>query len=212
MKDRYHVTYARAGACCSGENHCCTSARTDGSSKRLHPVLNRDEAIAEFAHLLAELEKHGGDKIVQPPHGGYQPNNQGITSAAKKWPLPGKSDEAKRKYVERAVKVANLPAEVKLAAVEAELQNKRSALLEIAKEKGLEAQFEKIKEIVGRPPRTRSGKAKPTPGEAGLASPQSASITSDEAVSGLMSWWEVSPPDAKTQFRLLIEADLTQAA
>jgi hypothetical protein len=39
-------------------------------------VLNRDEAIAEFAHLLAELEKHGGDKIVQPPEGGYQPNNQ----------------------------------------------------------------------------------------------------------------------------------------
>jgi hypothetical protein len=161
-------------------------------------VLSRDEIIAEFAHLLAELEKHGADTIVQPPKGGYQPNNKGITAAAEKWPLPGKDADARRKHVERAVKIANLAAEVKAAAVEAELQNKRSALLEIAKEKGLEAQLSKIKEIKARRPPKRKKKSQ--------------AEKSDEAYSMLTHWWKASPPDAKTRFRLLIEADLTQAA
>jgi hypothetical protein len=83
----------------------------------------------------------------------------------------------------------------------------------ILKEKEPEAQFEKIKEIVARPPRTRNRKAEPTPNEVGLASPQSVTVKSDEAYSMLTRWWEASPADAKTRFKTFIDGgDLTQAA
>jgi hypothetical protein len=172
-------------------------------------VLSRDEAIAEFAHLLAELEKEGPDKIVQPRDGGYQPNNKGITAAAEEWPLPGKGKDARRKHVERSVKIANLPPKVKAAAVEAELQNRRSALLEVAKEKGLEAQLLKIKQIVARPPRKRNQNGQTTSG----LPPQSAAPNSDDAYSALSNLWNVSPADAKARFKRFINGgDLPQAA
>jgi hypothetical protein len=167
-------------------------------------VLSRDEAIAEFAHLLGELEK-GPDKIVQPPNGGFQPNNKGISAAAEEWPLPGKTKEARRKHVERSVKIANLPREAKAAAIKAGLQNKRSALLEIARQEGLEAQLSKLQEIAGRPPRKRQTTS-------GLP-PQSATPNSDDAYSALSNWWNVSPADAKARFKRFINGgDLPQAA
>jgi hypothetical protein len=152
-------------------------------------------------------------KNAEPPIGGYQPNDKGISAAARELVMLGKTDAGRRKHIERALKIANLPPKVKAAAVEAELQNKRSALLEIATEKGLEAQLKKIEEILARPPRTRNRKTEPTPGEAELASPQSAIIKSDEAYSMLTRWWEVSPADAKTRFKTFIDgANPTQAA
>jgi hypothetical protein len=177
-------------------------------------VLSRDEAIAEFAHLLAEREKHGADTIVQPPAGGYQPNSQGISAAAREWPLRSKTPDARRKFVERSLKIANLPPEVKAAAVAAKLENRRTDLLSIAAKKGIEAQLARIEEIGDRPPPTKKSNAKARSEAESLqvTIPQSATVSIEEGLSGLMSWWEVSPADAKTRFKTFIDgANSTQA-
>jgi hypothetical protein len=165
-------------------------------------ILSRDEATAEFVHLHGQLDKGGAGQIVQARPASFQRNDKGISAAARELVMLGKTDGARRKHVERALKIANLPPEVKKAAIEARLENKRMNLLDIASQGGVEALLAKIKVISTLGPR----KKRPA------AIPPSNAVKSDEALSALTRWWKASPPDAKTQFRLLIEADLTQAA
>jgi hypothetical protein len=159
-------------------------------------ILSRDEATAEFVHLHGQLDKGGDGQIVQPPVGGYQPNDKGISAAARELVMLGKTDGARRKHVERALKIANLPPDVKKAAIEARLENKRMDLLDIASQKSVEAMLAKIKVISERGPRAK----KPA------ATPPSGAVKSDEALSALTYWWEASPPDAKTRFKSFIDA------
>jgi hypothetical protein len=114
----------------------------------IYTALQHDEATAEYVDLKVQAMK--GGRFVQTPAGGYQKNNRCISEAARELVMLGKTEDGRRKHIERALKVASLPAEVKAAAVAAGLDGKRSALVEIAKEPTVAAKLEKIGEIAKR--------------------------------------------------------------
>jgi hypothetical protein len=132
----------------------------------IYTALQHDEATGEYVDLKVQL--HNGGQFVQSRPGGYQKNNKCVSEAARELVMLGKTEEGRRKHIERALKVANLPAEVKVAAVAAGLDNKRSALLEIAKEPTLALKLEKIGEIAKR---KRSPRKKKTPEQALMVAP-----------------------------------------
>ena len=71
-------------------------------------------------------------------------------AGARELPIPGKSTEARRKFVERALKIDGIRPEAKVAARAAGLDNKQSALLAIASEHSRAAQLAKVQEIATR--------------------------------------------------------------
>jgi hypothetical protein len=72
----------------------------------------------------------------------------GLAKAARELAVKGKTEEAKRKAVERAMKVDKLFPKSEKAATAAGLDKNQSLLLQIAKEETLEAQLKKIAELV----------------------------------------------------------------
>jgi hypothetical protein len=81
---------------------------------------------------------------------GRQKSDKGIAKAARELDIPGKTEEGRRKFVERALQVASIPAEAKTAAIEAGLADHRKALREIAQAGTLEKALAKIDEIKKR--------------------------------------------------------------
>jgi phage replication-related protein YjqB (UPF0714/DUF867 family) len=75
--------------------------------------LERDEHIAEWVKLTGE--KLG--QVVQVSAKGGRGIEGGISKAARELPVSGDTDEAKRKNVERALKIAGLSDEAKAAAL-----------------------------------------------------------------------------------------------
>jgi hypothetical protein len=73
-----------------------------------------------------------------------------LTRAARELCVPGKTPEARRKFMERALKIDGIRPEAKSAAQAAGLDNNQSALLAIAHEHSLEAQLAKVDEIAAR--------------------------------------------------------------
>jgi hypothetical protein len=97
-----------------------------------------------------------GQKVRQPgrPKGG-------IAEAARRLPMKGKTEHARRKSVERSIKAASVSPEAEAAAKAAGLDERQSAMLEIAKAKTPEAQIAKVHAIVARKAGSRAkGKAK----------------------------------------------------
>lgn len=89
----------------------------------------------------------------------------GVADAARNLEMPGKSEHAKRKQLERSAKIAAIAEAAKKAARDAGLDDNQSALLSIAREKGAEAQLAKVEELAKR----RSERAaKNDPGHDGL--------------------------------------------
>ena len=74
----------------------------------------------------------------------------GISEAARRLPIKGKTHVAKRRTVERALKVASIFPEAKEAAKKAGLDQNRSKLLKVAAEKTLEAQLAKVHELTAK--------------------------------------------------------------
>lgn len=74
----------------------------------------------------------------------------GMAEAARRLPVPGKSDEARRKSVSRDVKIAGISSRAKTAAKEAGLDDNLSALLSIAQERTRRAQIAKVHELAER--------------------------------------------------------------
>jgi hypothetical protein len=77
--------------------------------------------------------------------------------------IPGDSVEARRKVIERALKIDGIAAEAKAAARKAGLDDNQSALLEIANQKTPAAQLKKVREFKDRytkPRRKRSARTK----------------------------------------------------
>jgi hypothetical protein len=91
-----------------------------------------------------------GGQIDRPAEGGQQPHDKGIGKAARELPVPGKSEEGRRKFVERALQVAAISAEAKEAAISAGLDKNRSALLEIARGQSPQAQLDLLARFVER--------------------------------------------------------------
>jgi hypothetical protein len=104
------------------------------------PHLEKCGLVAEWVrHAEAKASVYG--QFVQKPGGG-RPEG-GVARAARALPVPGKSTEARRKFIERALKIDGIWQEVKVAVRAARLHNKQSALLAIASEHSAEAQLAK---------------------------------------------------------------------
>jgi hypothetical protein len=108
-------------------------------------VLHRSELVAEYVRLLMQMFKGGQND--QPLAGGQQPHDKGVSKAARELPIPGKTQEARRKWVRRAVEIDSITNEAKAAVRAAGIDNVQSALLEIAKEDGPKRQLAKVSEL-----------------------------------------------------------------
>jgi ParB/RepB/Spo0J family partition protein len=124
------------------------------------PALQRFEELAKVIDLQASRisRQNVGKKRGRPENL--------ATKAARELSFGGKTEEARVKAAERAKKVAALPAEVKAEVKARGLDDKASALLEIAKEKTPDGQLAKLHEIANHKPTTqpeaekKKGKAK----------------------------------------------------
>jgi hypothetical protein len=111
-----------------------------------HTALRRFELGAEYVRILAGIAAVGQ---AVPPKGGHQKKNQHIRQAARELTMLGKTEEARRKFLERAVRVDKISPDVKVAAKEAGLGDSVMALLEVAKASP-EKQLDTIREISER--------------------------------------------------------------
>ena len=111
------------------------------------PLLDKGELVAEWVRYAeAKLSVFG--QIVPKPKGG-RPEG-GVARAARELPVRGKSPDARRKFIERAIKIDGIWPEAKQAARAAGLHNIQSQLLAIAEEHSPDAQIAKVQEIAAR--------------------------------------------------------------
>jgi hypothetical protein len=132
----------------------------DHAGKRL---LEKCELVTEYVRH-AETKATLYDKLVAKPRAGRPLS--GITRAARELAVPGKTEGARKKFIERAINIAtSIWPQTKAAARAARLDNSISALLEIADLQSPEEQLTKIAEIKARraAPRRKRDKANPTP-------------------------------------------------
>jgi hypothetical protein len=104
--------------------------------------------------LAAEWVHHAETKLSvlgQPVHkpGGGRPEG-GLTRAARELCVPGATPAARRKYLDRAIKIAEIWPEAKSKAETAGLDDIQSALLAVARESSLAGQLAKVQEIAAR--------------------------------------------------------------
>lgn len=110
-------------------------------------------AELQSGHLVHNESKQADGEVgqvVQPhirSHG--RALDLGISKAARELPIPGPSEDAKRKSVERAIKIAGIAPEAKKAAAAAGLANNQKALLTVAQAEP-EQQTRVVEEIAVR--------------------------------------------------------------
>jgi hypothetical protein len=159
------------------------------------PHLDKCELVAEWVHhaeakfaISGQLDRKSG---AGRPQGG-------IARAARELPLPGKSEEARRKFVERAIFINCIWPEVKSAARKAKLDNIQSALLDIAGERSLAAQVAKVAEVAARKAaprrksRTRKGGGSPANADTSAPdqeSPETLTANDEAALAALQACW-----------------------
>jgi ParB family chromosome partitioning protein len=107
--------------------------------------IERAEQIAEWVELS---EKRAG-QVVQKSGGVGRPAG-GVSEAARSLPVLGKTEEAWRKVVGRALQISGMTDEAKSAAREAGLADNQSALLAASVQPTTEGQLKKIQEIADR--------------------------------------------------------------
>ena len=106
--------------------------------------LEEAKYIDEWIRLVADPESVSRQDVVKSKGG--RPEGA-ITKAARTLPIKGKTEGARRKRIERVLKIASMSPESEAAAKKAGLDNDHSALDEIAKEKTAEDQLAKLQEI-----------------------------------------------------------------
>jgi len=121
-------------------------------------ALEHDEHVAEWVRLT-EADQRISDQNVQKKGRG-RPEG-GISQAARKLLIKGRTQVAKRRMVERALKVASISSEVKEAVKKAGLDTNRSKLLKIAAEKTREAQLAKVHELAAGKSEVRAKRSSP---------------------------------------------------
>ena len=129
--------------------------------RRVRNQIQRSAYIAEWVERA--IAKSG--QYVQKAGSG-RPQG-GTAAAARVLPVPGETAEARRKTIERSLKVNSISPEAKEAASAAGLADNQQALLDIAKEVTKEAQMEMVAKLATHKraksePATRK-KAKPKP-------------------------------------------------
>ena len=101
------------------------------------------ESAREYHDLKAKEFAQSAQK-VRVGHPGV------ISAMARELEIPGKSDAAKRAWLERALKVAKLSSEARDAAAKAKLDKNRSALIEIAEAGDVTEQLKTVARIEKR--------------------------------------------------------------
>ncbi len=112
-------------------------------------VLQRAEMLVEWLTVASARVNRSG-QVVQKGKTGRL--SGGIALAAREVPVAGRSVEARRKIIERAVRIAQLAPEVKTAAKRAGLDNNQRVLLKIAKATGRKAQLKRVEGLAARSP------------------------------------------------------------
>jgi ParB/RepB/Spo0J family partition protein len=110
-------------------------------------VLEQAEHQAECVRLIVEREAVSRQNVAKPKGG--RPEGA-IAKAAHELPMKGRTQQARRKAIERGLKIAAISSEAKVAVTKAGLDDNRSALREIAKVKTSEGQLKKVREFIGR--------------------------------------------------------------
>jgi hypothetical protein len=166
--------------------------------------------------LAAEWVHHAEAKIsvfgqpVHKPEGG-RPEG-GLTRAARELCVPGPTPAARRKYLDRAIKITEIWPEAKSAAEAVGLDDIQSALLAIAHEHSLEAQLAKVHEIAARKaqPRRKSSARDSGKGTASLGIAPSATSGTHSHVGGgvdlpelVVTAIESSTPEEEAQLAAL---------
>jgi hypothetical protein len=123
------------------------------------PLLERCALVAEWVHH-AEAKLQPGGQLEQKPQGG-RPEG-GILRAARELHLPGKTVEARRQFIRRAITINTLWPETKAAARAAKLDKNQSALLFIAKGNSPQEQLDKIREFQAEKAAGRHGRKTPS--------------------------------------------------
>ena len=108
-------------------------------------VLRDAEALVDYLNLASAKVNISG-QVGQKGKTGRPPG--GIALAARELPVVGRTVEARRKIIDRAIKINQITPEVKTAAIEARLDNNQRALLKIAKAGGPKAQLRMVAELV----------------------------------------------------------------
>jgi hypothetical protein len=131
---------------CQFQSRRALEARMCAIAENLHradlTTLEHAELVAKWLQLAARKAETSGQVVGK----GGRPRGS-IAEAARKVPMPGKTDEARRKAVGRDRKIAGISNEGKEAARAARLDDNATALLAIAKEPSPEAQAKKAKEL-----------------------------------------------------------------
>lgn len=164
-------------------------ARMSEIAENLHRTelipMEHDEHVAEWVQLLEAEQAFSGQNVQKMDRG--RPKS-GISEAARRLPIKGKTHAAKRKNVERALKVASIFPEAKDAAKKAGLDKNRSKLLKVAAEKTLDAQLAKVRELTAGKPETRARVTKQKASEVDWKTPLSAK--DEEILAHLFEDWK----------------------
>jgi len=108
------------------------------------PYLEKADAALEYFNIKERLNF---GQVVQ----NSGPGRPGIISQmARELPLPGKSEEARRKYLERALAIARIGTKVRSAAKKAGVARYQSTLLDIVKAGDEDDQLRKVEEFAAR--------------------------------------------------------------
>jgi hypothetical protein len=107
-------------------------------------VLRHAEGLVEYLNIASAKLNISGQparksKLGRPPGG--------IALAARELPLVGRSAEARRRIINRAIKINQITPEAKEAAIEARLDDNQSVLLKIARAGGHKAQLRMVAEL-----------------------------------------------------------------
>jgi ParB-like chromosome segregation protein Spo0J len=105
-------------------------------------ALEESEQIDEWVGLMETMEPNSEKKVFKKGR-----PESGNAKAARELPVPGKTEEAKRKNVERKRRIARIDPVAKSAAVEAGFDNSPTKLSKIAAEKSPEAQLDKVRRL-----------------------------------------------------------------
>jgi ParB-like chromosome segregation protein Spo0J len=125
-----------------------TDARMWEIAENLHrkdlTILERAEQEAEWVRLVEAKNAVSGQNVHKPQGG--RPKG-GVAKAARELPVRGKTQEAKRKALERSQTIAGIAPDAKSAVKAAHLDNNQSALIAVAKEPTPKDQLKKVHEL-----------------------------------------------------------------
>ncbi len=128
----------------------------ENNFRKTASVLRQAEELVEYIRLASARVSGQPVRKCKP---GRPPS--GIARAARELPLIGRSEEARRKTIERAIKINRITPEAKQAARKARLASSQTALLKIAKASGAIAQLRVVEELaaVFEAPKVKNGAA-----------------------------------------------------